>query len=349
MTWCRCESTSTASPGRCARFEKDDKDGVACRVISRAMAARDHAGVAGSLAVARAAAELADLLGAGGEPERALTATAGRPEPHAAARLIKPETDEVLFPRGVPPELRQIFQLLGDRIAKHVGVDLRPYGATRGDRLRARDSDIAATAQDVATQLGFGEIDVYVSSRQPFAMVAEPTSPVSLIIGQQVAAGGKPAVRFAAGAALKLAQAALAIPARLAATTPGTDDLGVLVVALLRLFQPEFPALAVDADAVTAQMQKLKRLIPTGLSNELRPFALAIDGQRFGHRELARDLRVAGLRAGLVASGSLVAGLSIVAAQAGTGAGDLAQVLSDPVAAGLVAFALGEDHATVAR
>nr|HEX4312726.1 hypothetical protein [Kofleriaceae bacterium] len=322
-----------------ARFDKDSKDGVACRVISRAMAARDQAGVPGSLAVARAAAELADMLGAAGDPERELLAA--QPTP-LAARLTKPEADEVLFPRGVPTELRQIFQLLGDRVAKHVGVDLRPYGATRGDRLRARDSEVAAAAQDVATQLGFGDIDVYLSARQPFAMVAEPTSPVSLILGKSLVGGSKHAVRFAAGAALKQAQASLAIPARLP-----VDDLGVLVVALLRLFQPEFPALSVDADAVTAQMQKLKRLIPTGLSNELRPFALAVDPQRFGHRELARDLRIAGLRAGLVASGSLAAGLGILAAQAEVA--DLAAVLADPTASGLVAFALSEDHATVAR
>ena len=169
----------------------------------------------------------------------------------------------------------------------------------------------------MATALGFGEIDVYLSQRQPWAMVAEPTSPVSLVIGQAIAQGtfggaaGKPGVRFAAGAALKLAQASLAIPARLP-----TSELGVLVIALLRLFQPDFPALAVDLDQVTAQTQKLRRLIPTGLFNELRPFALAIDGTHFSHRQFALDLRVAGLRAGLVASGSLLAGLGIVAAQA---------------------------------
>ena len=321
-----------------ARFEKDPKDGVACRVISRAMAAREVAGVNGSHAIARAAAELADLLGAAGEPEAKLLADGPRGEP---ARLLKPESDEVLFPRGVQTELRQIFQLLGDKVAKHVGADLRTYGVTRGDRLRARDSDVAAAAQDVATALGFSEIDVFVSARQPHVMVAEPTSPVSLVIGQAIAAGSRTQVRFAAGAALKLAQASLAIPARLP-----SEDLGVLVVALLRLFQPEFPSLGVDVDAVTAQMQKLRRLIPTGLFNELRPFALAVDGQRLGHRELARDLRVAGLRAGLVASGSLLAGLGILSQQTQQ---PIDALLADPVAAGLVSFALAEDHATVAR
>jgi hypothetical protein len=80
--------------------------------------------------------------------------------------------------------------------------------------------------------------------------------------------------------------------------------------------------------------------------NELRPFALAVDGSQFQHAELARDLRITALRAGLVASGSLIAGLRILSAQTGT---DIVAHLEDPLARGLVAFALSEDHAVVAR
>ncbi|MEO7730039.1 MAG: hypothetical protein ABIY55_03635, partial [Kofleriaceae bacterium] len=321
-----------------ARVAVDPQDGVAYRVIARAMSARAAANVAGSLPIARAAAEIADLLGASGEPEQRLLQTS---RPVDLSLLVRPEADEVIFARGVPLELRHIFTLLGDRIAKHVGVDLRPYGVTRGDRLRARDNPVAAVAQSVASGLGFGEIDVYISNRQPWVMVAEPTSPVSLVIGSSIAGAGGDTIRFAAGGALKLAQASLAIPARLP-----TDDLGVLVLALLRLFQPEFPIIDVEPDAVTAQTQKLRRLIPTGLMNELKPFALAIDSQRFRHADLSRDLKVAALRSGLVASGSLLAGLRILSSQVG---GELPGFLADPVAQGLVAFALGEDHAVVAR
>jgi hypothetical protein len=288
--------------------------------------------------IARAAAQLAHLLGAADEPEQKLLAEHASPD---LSLLAKPDADEVLFPRGVQIELRQIFQLLGDRIAKHVGVDLRPYGATRGDRLRARDNPVAAVAQSVATALGFGEIDVYISTRQPWVMVAEPTSPVSLILGSSIAGAGGDAIRFAAGSALKLAQAQLAIPARLSA-----EDLGVLVTALMRLFQPEFPVIAVDPDSVAAQLQKLRRLIPTSLLNELRPYALAIDGERFNHRDLARDLKVTGLRAGLIASGSVLVGLRILAGQA---EGELPGFLEDPTAHGLISFALGEEHAQIAR
>jgi lipopolysaccharide biosynthesis regulator YciM len=314
------------------------KDGVAYRVISRAMSARASVGVPGSTAVAYAAAELANLLGAADESERLLLAEPPRID---LAPLLRGEADEVLFPRSIQVELRQLFTLLGDRVAKHVGVDLRAYGVARGDRLRARDSSVATHAQDVATGLGFGEIDVYVSAKQPFAMVAEPTSPVSLVIGESIAKSDARAIRFAAGTALKLAQAHLAIPARLS-----PEDLGILVVGLLRQFQTDFPAGDLDEAAIAVQTQKLKRLIPTSLASELKPFALAIDGNQFREKEVARDLKIAGYRAGIVASGSLLAGLNILAAQAGT---DVPSFLADPVAQGLITFALGEDHASLTR
>ncbi|MGE3457578.1 MAG: hypothetical protein AB7O24_20860, partial [Kofleriaceae bacterium] len=320
------------------RAAQNPSDGVAYRVISRAMTARAAANVPGSKPIARAAAELADLLGEAGEPERQVLAAAVATELPA---LAKPEADELLFPRGVQVELRQIFNLLGDRIAKHVGVDLRPYGMTRGDRLRAKDSVVASVAQSVASGLGLGEIDVYISNRQPWVVVAEPTSPASLIIGSSIGGLGGDAVRFAAGSALKLAHASLAIPARLSPA-----DLGVLVVSLIRLFQPDFPIVKLDADAIAGHTQKLRRLIPTGLVNELKPFGLAIDGQRFDHYALARDLKVAGLRAGLVASGSLIAGLRIAAAQLDK---TLPGFLSDPIAQGLISFALSDDYSAISR
>ncbi len=321
------------------RLQADPKDGVAYRVISRAMSARAAVGVDGSTAVARSAAELATLLGAAGEPERLLLAEPAR---NLLAPLLRPEADEILMGANVQPELRQIFEQLGDRVAKHVGIDLRAlYGVARGDRLKARESSVATHAQDVATALGFGEIDVYVSARQPYAMTAEPTSPVSLVIGQSIAHLDSKAIRFAAGSALKLAQSHLAIPARLPA-----DDLGILVVALLRQFQEKFPNYGLDEAQIATQLQKLKRLIPTGLANELKPFALAIDANGFSPAGLSRSLRVAGLRAGLIASNSVVSGLGILAAHLGV---DVPSFLADPVAQGLITFAVGEDHATLAR
>ncbi|MBE7454263.1 MAG: hypothetical protein HS111_37050 [Kofleriaceae bacterium] len=307
----------------------------ALRVIARVARARHDAGVPGQGAVARAAADIARLLGVDpGDPPVL-------PPPDLSA-FARSEVDEVLWPRMVSSELRQIFALLGDRLAKHVGIDLRPYGVTRGDRLRPQQSPVAAAAQEVADGLGLGEIDVYVSTRQPFAMVAEPTSPISLVLGSEVASPDRlAAVRFAAGGALVLARAQLAIAARLPA-----DELGVLVIALLRLFQPDLPYLAVDNDQVGSQMQRLRRLVPSGLMSELRPYALGVHAAAFDHRVLSRELELAAHRAGLIAAGGAAAPLRVLLARAR--AHDLAAGMADPAVAELVRFAISEDHAALA-
>ncbi|MEZ4359481.1 MAG: hypothetical protein R3B48_04820 [Kofleriaceae bacterium] len=318
-----------------ARVETNPRDAEAFQVLSRAMVDRDSAAAPGSRAVARIAAELATALGGGGEPERALLA--GHVDPKFAP-LVNHDADDLLFPRTVRSELRQMFHLLGDRLAKHVGIDLRAYGATRGERLRAKDSPVARVAQEVASGLGFGEIDVYIAPRMPWVYATEPTSPVSLILGHELATS-EARVRFAASAALKLAAGSLSIAARLPA-----EELGVLVIALLRLFQPEFEAGKVDAAQVATQHQKLRRLIPTSLLNDLRPFALALDGSRLDPVALSKDLRAAGLRAGVVATQSVLPALELVAAGA-----DATTALSDPLAADLLKFALGEDLVALSR
>ncbi|MGH2900579.1 MAG: tetratricopeptide repeat protein, partial [Solirubrobacteraceae bacterium] len=86
-----------------ARVAADPQDGVAYRVIARAMSARAAASVLGSLPIARAAAELADLLGTSGDPEQKLLQLS---RPVDVSLLIRSEADEVLYPRGVPVELR---------------------------------------------------------------------------------------------------------------------------------------------------------------------------------------------------------------------------------------------------
>lgn len=318
------------------RIDGNPRDAEAYQVLSRTMTDRAAAAAPGSTAVARVAAELALLTGGGGDAERRLRDS--EPAPRLAA-LLSPDADDLLFPRTVAGELRQMFHLLGDRLAKHVGVDLRVYGATRGERLRPKDSAVARVAQEVATGLGFGEIDVYVAPRMPWVYVTEPTSPVSLILGKELAAGSEARIRFAAAAALKLASSSLSIAARLPA-----EELGVLVVALLRLFHPEFNAPSVDGSAVAAQVQKLRRLIPTSLVNELRPYALAIDGSRLDPVALSADLRSAGLRAGLVATQSLVPALELVAA-----GGDPTAALTDRTIADLLKFGLGEDMVALSR
>ena len=215
----------------------------------------------------------------------------------------------MLFPRSVQTELRQMFTLLGDRVAKHVGVDLarvrrRPWrSAAREGLARSR-----AHAQDVATGLGFGEIDVYVSARQPYAMVAEPTSPVSLVHRPGDRAAGDPRGDPVRRGLRAQARAGLA-------RDPGAPRARRSRRARRRAAcacsSRTSRRAGLDADAIAAQTQKLTPPDPD------RPVERAASRSRSPSTPSSsatptspRDLRVAGLRAGLVASGSLVAGLT---------------------------------------
>jgi hypothetical protein len=286
--------------------------------------------VDGSLRIARVGAELAQLLGAGGELEQRLLVA----RPPTAARLVGPRSDELMFADAVQPELRPIFRLVAAQLAKHVGVDLTVHGVGRKDRLAGSDP-ITAIARDVAVSVGYKDVEVYVSSRDPRAMLTEPTSPVSLVIGHAFAAGGEPAIRFAAAAALKLGHMSLALPARLP-----VHELGVLGFALLRLFRPELISPDLPIDEINAQMPPLRRLIPAALFEEVKPYVRAVI--RFSPEGFARDLRIAGLRAGLTASGSVLPALDLIGAATG---GDARSALAEPIAQGLIGFALSDARA----
>ena len=318
-----------------ARIDAHPQDVEAYRVLARTMEARHEAGVDGSLAIARSAHDMVAVIT--GQTVAINPKTPMIPTPSS---LLTVEADEVIYPAEVQPELRQLFQLLGERLAKHIGVDLRHHGVTRSDKV-GNDQPVVRAAMSVAGALGFADIEVYVSQRQPVAFAAEPTNPLALVIGNTIAASDRDVIRFATGAALKLAQSQLAVAARLPAT-----ELGVLVIALVRLFQPDFPAISVDLDAVATQMQRLRRLIPSNAMNDLRPFALAIDASRFNHVALAAGLAMASYRAGVASAQSLSAGLKVLAARAGM---PVATYINEPVARALIQWALSEDHGIVAR
>jgi tetratricopeptide (TPR) repeat protein len=317
------------------RLGSNGRDTIAAEVLSRAMLARERAGVVGSVGIARCAAELALLTGGNDEREVALAATALRPP--SLSQLVSGDAAEQLFPSAVTPEVRQLFALLGDRLAKHIGSDLRPYGLTRNDKLRPSD-ETAVIAHGIAAAFGMGEIDVFVSTRQPWAMAVEPTGTLSLILGSEVVRDPAGA-RFAAAGALRLAQAHMHVLMRMPA-----DEMAVLLVALLRLFQADFAAFDVNAEAVLSQQQRLRRLIPTNLLTELRPFGLAIDAAHFDRREFAQGVLATAHRAGLVAGQSLASGLRVIAGRQGISAMDC---LATPEGRALVAFAFSEDHTSL--
>jgi tetratricopeptide (TPR) repeat protein len=307
------------------RIDGDPLDGAAYLALSRAVLAR--AATADARAIARSAAELAQVLGVAGEQELRLLAEEPVGDPN---RLVGPGADDALFAGAGEPRARELLRRLAEPIAKHVGADVGVHAVGRKERVRA-PHPAAVIGKAIATTLGFKDVEVYVSARYPYAMAAEPTNPVSLVVGEAIAAGSPAVLRFAAGAALKLAQLSLAIPSRLS-----TADLAAIATAAWRVATPEITG-GVDPEIVQGHLQKLRKLVGGNLLADARPLASSISG--INAPALARDLKIAGLRAGLAASGSVVAALSVVAGAVG---GSLQSVLSDPIGRGLVSFCLGE-------
>jgi hypothetical protein len=309
-----------------ARIDADAQDGMAYCTVSRALIARGSP----ARVVIRAAAEMAQALGTAGESEHRLLAD---DQPGDLARLAAPVTDEELFFGASEPALRELIRRFAEPLAKHIGVDVAVHGVGRKDRLRP-PNQMTTIARAVATSLGFKDVEVYVSTRHPFTMAAEPTNPVSLIVGEAIVSGSAPIMRFAAGAALKLAQLSLSIPARL---SPG--ELGPLTLAILKLANPDVTGVTGGGieEIVQSHMQRLRKLVPAAALAEARPLALAVGAANA--QALARDLKIAGLRAGLAASGSLVGSLTAVAGAVGTG---VQNILLDPIGRGLISFALSE-------
>jgi hypothetical protein len=113
----------------------------------------------------------------------------------------------------------------------------------------------------------------------------------------------------------------------------------------LRQFSPDFTPEGIDPAQIAAEQQKLRRLIPNSMVQELAPFGLEIAGGAFDHRAVWSAIIEGGNRAGLVAAGSAGGALGAVLRLGGYR--DIHQGVRDPFVASLLRFAISEDHAAL--
>ena len=315
-------------------------DGAAFGVIARALAMRAKLGVGGSLEAARCAAEVAVALG--GAPDEDLALLNETLRGGSSARgLGDDKIDDALLHPALPGGARQAFALLGEVLAKRFPPDLRRWGVGRGDKLSK--GPVRELVDAVAEELGVRDVDVYVSKTQPRALGVEGTDTVSVIIGADVLGDAKPAqVWFAVGRAVKIGKMGLAIPARL-----GGADLGLFLAGLVRQFDPGFMPPGLTHAAIGEEQQRLARLIPKKLLAELQAYAAVFTGGRFDPEAWFGALVHTANRAGLVASGGALGGLTVLA-RAG-GHADLRAALRDPQVSELLKFAVSEEHCELRR
>jgi len=326
-----------------ARLASDPWDGVPYRILGRALLARAAAGFPASAQPGRAAAELAIAFGAGDDADRAVAAEAqerAQSQGGLARGLGGLDIDEQLFHPSIPNGFRQVFRLLYDTLAKRYPADLRRGGVGKSDRLPRSGHPIRDTVARVAADLGVHDFDVYVSNAKPAVIAAEMTDPLSVIVGAHVVAFGPSAVRFAAGRAIKLARSYMAVPALL-----GPDELGVLLAAVIRQYDPNFAPQGINLGTVAEETQRLARLIPKRMRDEIQRFAAEVSGVALDCHGLWFGVQHTGNRAGLLASGSAVAALNVLV-RTGGHAGILA-ARGDVQIDELLRFAVSNEHAEI--
>jgi hypothetical protein len=319
------------------RLEHDIADVAAYQVIARAMAARHRAGLAGSLPVALCAAEIAALLG-GAEIERVVSLSAEMPRA-ALDQVGTPELDDLFFPEAVSRELLTLLRRLADRMAKQLGGDLKRYRVGRQQRLRGRGDPVAAIVHEVAEAMNMAAPEVYVTPADEVICAVEPTQPVSIILGARIANPDRHAeLRFFAARSLFAARTAVAVPMAMA-----VDEFGCFLCALLRAFRGDFAPDGLDLSRVEAERDRVRRLLPSNISDELMPFAVGLTGGDFDYPRMWAAMQKAANRAGLCAAVETAASLAALAELAGYTA--FQQSLQDVFVTDLMRFAVSEDHA----
>jgi hypothetical protein len=320
-----------------ARLQRDPFDGAVFHIMARALAARSGIGIPGSIEAARCAAEVAAILGSADEADRALAAEALHAPPPVRG-LGELAIDEALFHPSIPNGFRQVFRMLYDTMAKRYPADLRRHGVGKAERLPRGGNATREILAQLAGDLGVKDFEVYVSNQHPNLVAVELTEPVSLIVGAHVVSAGAPQLRFAAGRSLKLAASYMAVPARLR-----PEELGVLLAAVIRQYDPSFAPAGLAMNAVVEDAQRLGRLIPKRLRDELVPYASEISGAfSFDHQALWLGVQHTGNRAGLLAAGSAVASLGVMLRAANHP--DLLSARGDPLIEEMLRFVVSNEH-----
>jgi predicted Zn-dependent protease len=324
------------------RLSQTVRDGVSYRVLARALAAREEAGATGSLEAAVCAAELAMEFEGGEAAEAELAGLAGLRAP-AVKGLAAADIDDLLFHRDVPSGLRQIFRALGDRLAKATSADVKRLGIGRSERIDPRSEPLGQVVADVAAQLGVSHVELYASTTQPKAVASDSASPLRLIFGTDLVKAASPAeARFLAARGLKLATSSMAIPGRMTSRA-----FGALLVALLRSFRPDFSPPGVDLGAVATEQQRLRKVVPGNLLQQLGPYALECASLDFNQDRIWEAIIHTGNRAGLLAAGSVRAAIN--ALMRVHGYASIAEATADPFICELMRFSVSEDHVALQR
>ena len=280
------------------------------------------------------AAGVLEHLGQADADEKAMLGKLAGRDPHPGSALADAALDETLFDSRVPAGFRHLFRLLDEPLGKMFRADVKRLGINKSERLPRSGHALRDIANRMAADLGIREFDLYLTAQHPTALMVELTEPLSIVIGNKLVEGAhEHEMRFLLGRVLKMMQCHMALPMRLS-----SDDLGVLVGAIVRQFVPDFVPAGFDEKQVAAEAGRMSKLIPKKMQGELFPFAMECASNQLDLKLIGPALIDTANRAGLLACGLIGPALTA-----------LKRIGDDAQVRGLLRFAMSEEMAELRR
>ncbi len=222
-----------------------------------------------------------------------------------AERALDPTLDELLAPDAMTPAMRSLLAKTGEVLDAVTAVDLRALKAAPV----AADGPVARLVTRVAAAGGMSGVQLFSSSKLGAVCIPVGSSPPTLVMGDSLVSderiGGFLALR-----ALKLVRVKASALGR---TIPG--ELGVLVSAWLKCFNPTWQAQGINPAALNAAIGRMQASVPRNLPPDVGALALEVAGS-IGTRQatLGPGALVWANRAAFLALGDPGAALDAIAA-----------------------------------
>lgn len=193
----------------------------------------------------------------------------------AEARAVDPRLDDVLAPELMSPALRALLYHAGDALDIAAPLDLRALGAYP----LQPGTPVGATVGSVATYVGLGALQIFVSPT--LGRVALPLSsyPPTLLVGEGLMKVTNERARmFVVVRALKMLLTRASSLLRGNAT-----DVAVLANALFTTFNPSFTPQGVDGRRVADMCRRIAPALPRNLDPTVGVIALEAAGMLGPH------------------------------------------------------------------
>jgi cellulose synthase operon protein C len=183
-------------------------------------------------------------------------------------RAFDPSLDDLLAPDALTPALRALLAKTGEALDAVTILDLRAMKASP----IAPDAPVARLVTKAAVAVGLGNLNLLSSPKLGAVCIPIGSEPPTIVIGESLVADERIGA-FLALRALKLVRVKAAALGR---TVPG--ELGVLVSAWLKAFNPSWQAQGINPASLTTALGRIQAALPRSLPPDVGVLALEVAG-----------------------------------------------------------------------